>query len=244
MKNKKIPSDIAAAIRKSAIDGWDDDADMVAYTIETETAAYLELDALDFGTAASFRESIIAAVSEISEGWNERLSMAKLEIEAFQELHAAKFDGVPAKEISRLKKEAEQSFPDDFTGQRDHVVAGARRFIYVRDLRARIEPIKNLLLDMEGIIGDECYNANIQNYRPGGIWEGEGRSFRYPVKFDKGDESLKRRYVAADIDPEVLMTGRYQFGSNELGIFRALVKVVEMLERDYGIRITDANRKK
>lgn len=125
-------------------------------------AAYLELDALDFGTAASFRESIIiAAVSEISEGWDERLSMAKLEIEAFQELHAARFDGVPAKEISPLKKEAEQSFPDDFTGQHGHVMAGARRLIYVRDLRARIEPIKNLLIDMEGIIGDECYNANI-----------------------------------------------------------------------------------
>lgn len=244
MKNKEIPTEIAAAIRQFAIDGWDGDADMIAYTIDTETAAYLELLALDFGTAASFRKSIIAAVSEISEGWDERLSFAKLEIEAFQELHAAKFDGVPPKEISRLRNEAEQSFPDDFTGQRDYVVAGARRFIYVRDLRARIEPIKNLLIEMEGIIGDECYNANIQNYGPGGIWEGEGRSFRYPVKFDKGDESSKCRYVAADIDPEVLMTGRYQFGSNELGIFRALVKVIEMLEHDYGIRITDANRKK
>ncbi|MBB4483420.1 hypothetical protein [Rhizobium etli] len=40
------------------------------------------------------------------------------------------------------------------------------------------------------------------------------------------------------------MTGRHQFGSKKLGIFRALVKVVEMLERDYGIRITDANCKK
>lgn len=244
MNNKTVPDDVAAAIRKSAIDGWDGDADMIAYTIDTETAAYLELDALDFGTAASFRERIIAAVSAISEAWDERLSLTKLEIQAFQELHAAKFDGVPAGEISRLKKEAEQSFPDDFTGQRDHVVAGAGRFIYVRDLRARIEPIKNLLLDMESIIGNECYNANIQNYGAGGVWEGEGRSFRYPLKFDKGDESFKRRYVAADIDSEVLMTGRYQFGSNELGIFRALVKVVETLERDYGIRITDANRKK
>lgn len=98
-------------------------------------------------------------------------------------------------------------------------MAGARRFTYVRDIRARIEPIKNLLIDMEGIIGGECYNADIQNYGPGGIWEGEGRSFRYPVTFDKGDESLKRRYVPADIDPVVLMTGRCQFGSNDLESF-------------------------
>ena len=107
MKSKKIPSNIANAIRQSAIDVWDDDANMVAQTIKTETAAYLELEALDFGTAASFRESIIASVSKNSHGWDERLSMAKLEIQAFQKLHAAKFDGVPAKEISRLKKEAE-----------------------------------------------------------------------------------------------------------------------------------------
>lgn len=35
----------------------------------------------------------------------------------------------------------------------------------------------------------------------------------------QGDESLKRRYVPADIDPVVLMTGRYQFGSNDLESF-------------------------
>ncbi|MGO6888616.1 MULTISPECIES: hypothetical protein [Rhizobium] len=80
MKSKKIPSDIANAIRQSAIDGWDDDADMVAHTIETETAAYLELNALDFGTAASFRERIIAAVSKNSDGWDERLSMALVKV--------------------------------------------------------------------------------------------------------------------------------------------------------------------
>jgi len=33
------------------------------------------------------------------------------------------------------------------------------------------------------IIGSECYIANIQNYSAWGVWEGEGRSFRYPVTY-------------------------------------------------------------
>ena len=33
------------------------------------------------------------------------------------------------------------------------------------------------------------------------------------------------------------MTGRYKFGANELNIFRALRKVVEMLQTEYGLRV-------
>ena len=86
---------------------------------------------------------------------------------------------------------------------------------------------------MEDIIGNECYNQNIQNYGPGGVWEGEGRSFRYPITFIVDDKDDKRRNVSSSIDTEILMTGRYKFGSNELNIFRALVKIVEMLQAEY-----------
>lgn len=61
----------------------------------------------------------------------------------------------------------------------------------------------------------------------------------YPVKFLEGDEAQKHWTVPADIAPEALMTGRYQFGSNELSIFRTLAKIVEMIERDYGVRLAD-----
>ena len=40
---------------------------------------------------------------------------------------------------------------------------------------------KNLLLTLETIIGSQCYNGNIQNYGPYGVWEGEGRGYRYPA---------------------------------------------------------------
>ena len=38
-------------------------------------------------------------------------------------------------------------------------------------MEKKIEPIKELLIKMESIIGNECYNQSIQNYGPGGIWE-------------------------------------------------------------------------
>ncbi len=39
-----------------------------------------------------------------------------------------------------------------------------------------------LLLELENIIGNECYNANIQNWGPNGVFEGDGREFRYPMR--------------------------------------------------------------
>ena len=104
-------------------------------------------------------------------------------------------------------------------------------------MEKKIEPIKELLIKMESIIGNECYNQSIQNYGPGGIWEGEGRSFRYPVTLIVDAKDDKRWGISSDVDAEILMTSRYKFGANELNIFRELRKVVEMLQTEYGLRV-------
>lgn len=104
-------------------------------------------------------------------------------------------------------------------------------------MEKKIEPIKELLIKMESIIGNECYNQSMQNYGPGGIWEGEGRSFRYPVTLIVDDKDTKRWNISSDVNAEILMTGRYKFGANELNIFRALGKVVEMLQTEYELQV-------
>lgn len=38
--------------------------------------------------------------------------------------------------------------------------------------KEEIDPIKNILIEMESIIGSECFNANIQNYA---YWGGVGK---------------------------------------------------------------------
>ncbi len=42
-----------------------------------------------------------------------------------------------------------------------------------------------LLREMEAIIGDECYNGNIQNWGPNGAFYGTGREFRYPTNIQR-----------------------------------------------------------
>lgn len=241
MSSKQVPKDILAAIRKYTEDYWDDDADMVQHTVDEEIAAYIALQAVEFGAAASVRQKIIDGAAEATESWQERLAIVEGEVAAFRELQQD-FDQVPPALIRKLKAETAREHPADYGSQRDAVVSGVNTYLHTEEVKAQIGPISELLVKMEQIIGNECYNSKIQNYGPGGVWQGEGRSFRYPVKFLDGDEVVKR-WSVYDIPPEVLITGRYQFGSNELSIFRALAKVVEMIEREYGVRLADAKPK-
>ena len=56
------------------------------------------------------------------------------------------------------------------------------------------EKRKRLLIELEDIIGHEFYNAKIQNWGPGGVFEGEGRELRYPVTFhDKNGRPSRPR---------------------------------------------------
>lgn len=88
---------------------------------------------------------------------------------------------------------------------------------------------------MESIIGNSCYNGNIQNYGAWGEWEGEGRWFRYPIKFERDGNS--KHYSCRGIPAENLKTGYYAFGANRLAIIAALTEVIEVLENKYGLKL-------
>jgi hypothetical protein len=97
---------------------------------------------------------------------------------------------------------------------------------------------KRLLIQLEKLIGNECYNSKIQNWGPGGVFEGEGRDFRYPITFrnDKG-EKVKMHHVEETIAPEMLRGGYYAFGANELHVIAGLERVLQFLERVYGLDV-------
>lgn len=104
---------------------------------------------------------------------------------------------------------------------------------FIQRTREQVGPIRELSVRMEAIIGQECYNGNIQNYSSWGEWDGEGRSFRYPVTFFRKGGEEKRKSTTADLEHDELITGHYKFGANELSIYRALMKIVDMLETEY-----------
>jgi len=97
---------------------------------------------------------------------------------------------------------------------------------------------QQLLLELEDIIGNECYNGNIQNWGPNGTFLGEGRSFRYPITFNASDGSkVKKRSIDLSLPANVSKTGYYAFGANKLNIIRALDGVIEHLENEYGLEL-------
>ncbi|WP_127754357.1 hypothetical protein [Devosia sp. 1566] len=230
-----VPGDILAAIKLAAKEEWPGDTDMQDYFIQSECDGYAAILELDFGPAEGVREQILESADGYSSLWEEKASFVAEEVEAFAELSAWPED-VPRETVSELKRQAAQKH-DWFTSQRDEIEGGLSSFRYVRDTREKVGPLRDLLVRMEAIIGNECYNDNIQNYGSWGVWEGEGRSFRYPVTMIRNGEPEKRRTSMDGLQPEELITGHYRFGANELSIYRALVKIIEMLEAEYDLKV-------
>ena len=107
----------------------------------------------------------------------------------------------------------------------------------VIEIRKEISPYKSLLIELEELVGNECYNKNIQNYSSWGEFAGEGRGFRYPVTLSSNHKSKKLKEIPDSTPGEELIAGYYAFGANELNIYRALFKVVKRLEEKYGLDI-------
>ncbi len=95
-----------------------------------------------------------------------------------------------------------------------------------------------VLARLEQIVGSNCYNGSIQNYGPGGSFEGAGRDFRYPLTVvDADGTKRKKRSAAVDETPEAISTGYYSFGANRLQIIHALNEVLEYLERNANLKL-------
>jgi len=99
----------------------------------------------------------------------------------------------------------------------------------------------DLICELESIIGDECYNPNSFD----GWTLEEGCSFRYPVSYeDKDGKNCKTRFKITNMDKDHINSIRYVFGSNNLFIGSAIYKVLETLERKYGIDFDELTKKK
>jgi hypothetical protein len=92
-----------------------------------------------------------------------------------------------------------------------------------------------LLMELERIVGKQCYNGNIQNWGPGGIFEGEGRSFRYPLTVV--EDGKKAKVYGRHLPADIAMTGHYAFGANQLHIVRALDKILDFLEQNHQLKV-------
>ncbi len=95
---------------------------------------------------------------------------------------------------------------------------------------------KKLLIELEGIMSNG-YNDFIENYGPGGVYEGSGRSFSYPATFRDEDGELHKRMMVLPkfTSEQVLMSGFYQLGANQMPVYWNLNMVLQHLEKRYGL---------
>lgn len=105
------------------------------------------------------------------------------------------------------------------------------------------EKRKRLQIELENIVGKEFYNGNIQNWGPGGVFEGGGRALRYPITFrDKDSKTIKTKHVDPALPADTVITGMYRLGANELSIIRALDLAVSHLERNHDLDLGKAKK--
>ncbi len=97
---------------------------------------------------------------------------------------------------------------------------------------------RRLLIKLEEIVGNQCYNKNIQNYGPGGVREVEGRAFRYPLTLRSSDGTtteVRGRSIPLDVTDDMLRSGHYAFGANQLDVMEGLERVLQFLEKNHGL---------
>ena len=101
---------------------------------------------------------------------------------------------------------------------------------------------RQVLVRLESILGNACYNANIQNYGPGGIREAEGRSFRYPLTLRLSDGSKQKvssGTIPDSVSDDALRSGYYAFGANQLDVISALDRMLKYLEQHHDLVIAN-----
>lgn len=233
-----VPDMVLKEIRERARKQWPEDKEMQEYSVEEEVEGYLRFQALDFSSITdSERDQIIESAKLMEEGWGQVANEVAEEVEALRVIKEYAPKNVSEDLLFRWKREAEELYGWSYSRQLNSLESRLRQYESAIKTRLEIDPIKSLLIELEEIVGNECYNGNIQNYSSWGELDSEGRSFRYPVKFSSGRGEYKKWKVMSDIPSEDLITGYYAFGANELGIYRALYKILKHLEKNFQFKL-------
>jgi hypothetical protein len=231
-----IPDKILEQIKADAVDEWPDDKDMQEHIIREEMDGYRRCSKINFENfTADEKSTLIETAQEDYGSWEDIADSLIRELDAIEKLKTYSEKEITSSLIDQWKEEAEAAHENQFFDQLEYMNKKTSKYLNVKSTRKKIDPIKQLLIEMENIVGNECYNKNIQNYESWGVLSFSGRSFRYPVQFRKDDAKYKTRSVNDTIPSEDLITGYYAFGANELGIYRALYKVLQHLEENHGL---------
>ena len=72
--------------------------------------------------------------------------------------------------------------------------------------------------------------------------EADGRSFRYPLMLRSADGTktkVRDRRIPPDASDEMVRSGYYQFGANQLDVMAGLERILQYLEEHYGFALRE-----
>ncbi|CAK7054670.1 MAG: hypothetical protein DELT_01162 [Desulfovibrio sp.] len=234
----KTKEQVMESIVKQAKETWPDDKEMQNYMIKNELDAYREFEKIDFSDISpENKETILSDSDSYYDDWEDRVDFIRSEIDAIIKIEKISTKSSDELLLEQWKNEAATS-EYSFCSQLDFIERKIKQSENIKKTRKEIDPIKHILIAMEDIVGNSCYNDNIQNYGSWGELESTGRSFRYPVSFSNETSKYKRRTVPKEIPAEDLMTGYYAFGANQLNIYSALYDILKYLEKECGLIIS------
>jgi hypothetical protein len=110
--------------------------------------------------------------------------------------------------------------------------------------KTKINTLKELIVDLENTIGNQCYNGNIQNYGSWGAWESQGREFKYPLNYYTNETKRKRKYLSNDMNADEIISAYYAFGANQLHIGKAVIRAIELIEQRYDLNFVEFEKAK
>lgn len=145
--------------------------------------------------------------------------------------------------VCHLKNEAGDFNHDAFFGiinefvdtGRDEISCSDLLLCYFSELNSIkvdkcIAPVRDLLITLEKIIGNECYNINkTEPWQRWGLINTALPRYRYPLTFGP-EANVKVKAVTPEINNLDLISGRYTFGANQLDIFRGIYKALIYLQ--------------
>lgn len=230
----KIPDSVKAKIKREVRERFLDDSNSAEQFVEEEGLAYKEIMDLDLGVLGTCKKIILKESYDAGfHSWELAKGIICKEIDAAIVIRNFTVPGIAAELIHKWKREVAKRNKCSFARQLSELNRMCKR--YLRELE--IDSIKPILLALEKVIGNACYNGNIQNYESWGEFESEGRWFRYPVRIPRNGHIHKYKYVPSDVPALEMIDGYYAFGANEMAIFSALDDVLKYLEKHHGLDI-------
>ncbi|EPT9252272.1 hypothetical protein ACVTNV_000589 [Vibrio alginolyticus] len=230
----EILEDIISTVRKY----HPTDLEAQEREIQLEKDAYRRIMGFDYSKITP--EEKMYLLDNLKNGltfWSDAEETIQDDIEALIQLKAISAPDLGQNQVERWKAIAAAEQPGAYREQLIYVEATIEKHRAVSKLESHYGPIKQLLIELEDIIGNECFGGRIIEFCNWGELNSVGSQERQIIEFHSENYPYQKDAIPEEIPFEDLITGHYNIDDKQLNIVRGLYKVLMHLEANYGLRL-------